>query len=191
MKALTDYIHRQGPQGGHLHLARPATCGGHGAAISMRSGRPAFRRMGIRFPQIRLVLLRERRRRQRPRRNCKNPIELSGRICCSRPRHGLQLLPVRHGRRLELGQGVGGHSWRTAGDLGGSSRTFPTAAVPRRFRPLRPQRLHKYGGPGGWNDPDYLLLGYFSNWTARAPTPLSPERTIRPRLALVAGGRAR
>ena len=24
--------------------------------------------------------------------------------------------------------------------------------------------LHKYGGPGGWNDPDYLLLGYLSNW---------------------------
>ena len=32
------------------------------------------------------------------------------------------------------------------------------------------------GGPGGWNDPDYLLLGYLSNWKGQtAPTPLTPN----------------
>jgi alpha-galactosidase len=36
--------------------------------------------------------------------------------------------------------------------------------------------LHKYGGPGGWNDPDYLLLGYLSNWKGQtALTPLTPN----------------
>ena len=36
--------------------------------------------------------------------------------------------------------------------------------------------LHKFGGPGGWNDPDYLLLGYLSNWKGgTAPTPLTPN----------------
>src|SRR5262249_43329432 len=36
--------------------------------------------------------------------------------------------------------------------------------------------LHKFAGPGGWNDPDYLLLGYLSNWKGgTAPTPLSPN----------------
>ena len=30
--------------------------------------------------------------------------------------------------------------------------------------------------PGGWNDPDYLLLGYLSNWQGQhAPTPLTPN----------------
>ena len=32
-------------------------------------------------------------------------------------------------------------------------------------------KLHKYGGPGGWNDPDYLLLGYLSPGRTR----LSPS----------------
>jgi alpha-galactosidase len=33
-----------------------------------------------------------------------------------------------------------------------------------------------YGGPGGWNDPDYLLLGYLSNWKGKTvPTPLTPN----------------
>jgi hypothetical protein len=36
--------------------------------------------------------------------------------------------------------------------------------------------LYKYGGPGGWNDPDYLLLGYLSNWKGQTvPTPLTPN----------------
>ena len=38
------------------------------------------------------------------------------------------------------------------------------------------KELHKFGGPGGWNDPDYLLLGYLSNWKGKTvPTPLSPN----------------
>jgi alpha-galactosidase len=36
--------------------------------------------------------------------------------------------------------------------------------------------LEKYGGPGAWNDPDYLLLGYISNWKGgMSPTPLTPN----------------
>ena len=36
--------------------------------------------------------------------------------------------------------------------------------------------LHKFAGPGGWNDPDYLLLGYLSNWQGQtAPSPLTPN----------------
>jgi alkylation response protein AidB-like acyl-CoA dehydrogenase len=34
----------------------------------------------------------------------------------------------------------------------------------------------KYGGPGAWNDPDYLLIGYLSNWKGQTvPTPLTPN----------------
>ncbi|MBI5010115.1 MAG: alpha-galactosidase, partial [Bacteroidia bacterium] len=36
--------------------------------------------------------------------------------------------------------------------------------------------LHLYAGPGGWNDPDYLLIGYLSNWKGQTvPTPLTPN----------------
>ena len=37
------------------------------------------------------------------------------------PRHRLQPLPVRHGRRLEVGRSeVGGNCWRTTGDISDS-----------------------------------------------------------------------
>ena len=36
--------------------------------------------------------------------------------------------------------------------------------------------MQKYGGPGGWNDPDYLLIGYLSNRKGgTAPTPMTPN----------------
>jgi alpha-galactosidase len=74
------------------------------------------------------------------------------------------------------GKEVGGHSWRTAGDLGGSFDGIPTALFRDGFDVYARNQLHKFGGPGGWNDPDYLLLGYLSNWKGQtAPTPLTPN----------------
>lgn len=55
---------------------------------------------------------------------------------------------------------VGGQSWRTAGDLGHD-------VVGNLFRDgfdvYSQNELHRYGGPGGWNDPDYLLVGILSS----------------------------
>ena len=53
---------------------------------------------------------------------------------------------------------------------------FPAALFRDGFDVYARNELHKYGGPGGWNDPDYLLLGYLSNWKGQtAPTPLTPN----------------
>ena len=37
------------------------------------------------------------------------------------------------------------------------------------------RQLHKFAGPGGWNDPDYLLLGYIKGPHGPERTPLSPN----------------
>ena len=38
------------------------------------------------------------------------------------------------------------------------------------------RELHRFGGPGGRNNPDYLLLGYLSNWKGKTvPTPFTPD----------------
>ena len=80
------------------------------------------------------------------------------------------------GNVWEWGKEVGGHSWRTAGDLGGSFDGIGSALFRDGFDVYARNELHKYGGPGGWNDPDYLLLGYLSNWKGEtAPTPLTPN----------------
>jgi alpha-galactosidase len=80
------------------------------------------------------------------------------------------------GNVWEWGKEVGGNSWRTAGDLGGSFEGIAQALFRDGFDVYAKNDLHLYGGPGGWNDPDYLLLGYLSNWKGQiVPTPLSPN----------------
>jgi alpha-galactosidase len=79
------------------------------------------------------------------------------------------------GEVWKWGKSAGGNSWRTAGDLGLTFEEIGTALFRDGFDVFTKNELHNYGGPGGWNDPDYLLIGYLSNWKgARAPTPLTP-----------------
>jgi alpha-galactosidase len=74
------------------------------------------------------------------------------------------------------GREVGGHSWRTANDLGLTFEGIPAALFRDAFGLYGRNELQKYSGPGAWNDPDYLLLGYLANWKGgTAPTPLSPN----------------
>ena len=74
------------------------------------------------------------------------------------------------------GREVGGQSWRTAGDLGAEfDRPFP--AIAGVFDLYGRNEVQKYAGPGGWNDPDYVLLGYLHNWKTgkTEPTRLTPN----------------
>lgn len=76
------------------------------------------------------------------------------------------------GNVWEWGRKVG-HCWRTAGDLGAGFDAIPSAVDSIGFGQAD---LARWAGPGGWNDPDYLLLGYLSNWRGgTAPTPLTPS----------------
>jgi alpha-galactosidase len=74
------------------------------------------------------------------------------------------------------GKSVGGQSWRTAGDLGGSFEGIGTALFRDGFDVFTDNDLQRYGGPGGWNDPDYILIGFLSNWEGQTvATPLTPD----------------
>jgi alpha-galactosidase len=80
------------------------------------------------------------------------------------------------GKVWKWGKQVGGQSWRTADDLGGSFEGIGTALFRDGFDVYSRDSLHLYAGPGGWNDPDYLLLGYLSNWKGKTVlTPLTPD----------------
>ena len=51
------------------------------------------------------------------------------------------------------GREIGGQSWRTGGDLGMElNHIFEVT--------LKNARLGAYNGPGGWNDPDYIQIGW-------------------------------
>jgi alpha-galactosidase len=54
------------------------------------------------------------------------------------------------------GRQVGGNSWRTTGDLG----VVRGDALPGFYKVgFANAALSSYAGPGGWNDPDYILIG--------------------------------
>ncbi|MCB9891471.1 MAG: NPCBM/NEW2 domain-containing protein [Planctomycetes bacterium] len=69
----------------------------------------------------------------------------------------LNLCQYGMGSVWEWGGAVGGHCWRTTGDLG----LERGALLPGFYAIGRNNaRHHEYAGPGRWNDPDYLLLGW-------------------------------
>ena len=88
----------------------------------------------------------------------------------------LNLCQYGMGEVWKWGKSVGGNSWRTADDLGGSFEKIGIALFRDGFDVYSKNELYKYGGPGGWNDPDYLLIGLLSNWKgSTVPTPLTPS----------------
>ncbi|MCX8154953.1 MAG: NPCBM/NEW2 domain-containing protein [Verrucomicrobiae bacterium] len=68
-----------------------------------------------------------------------------------------------------------GHCWRTTGDLGLERGD----ALPGFYRiGLSNGRHHEYAGPGRWNDPDYILIGWVGDAHTTGegkPTTLTPN----------------
>jgi len=72
------------------------------------------------------------------------------------------------------GAAVGGNSWRTTGDLG----NVKDAALPGFYQIGFANALHaQSAGPGGWNDPDYLILGRTGNDRNRKAAPEATHLT--------------
>jgi len=70
------------------------------------------------------------------------------------------------------GAEVGGHCWRTTGDLGLEGG----ALLPGFYNiGLSNARHYEYAGPGGWNDPDYILIG----WVGNAHNPNEPGQPTK------------
>jgi len=70
------------------------------------------------------------------------------------------------------GREVGGNSWRTTGDLG----LAPNGVLPAFYSiAFANMPLDSYAGPGGWNDPDYILIGTIGDDTGVHATTLTPD----------------
>ncbi len=177
MKALTDYIHSKGLKAGTYTSPGPRTCAGHeGAYQHEELDVQRFVEWGFDFLKYDWCSYGEIAKNP-DRAALQKPYQMIGDILRRQNRDiVLNLCQYGMGDVWEWGKQVGGHSWRTAGDLGGSFEGIPSALFADGFDRYAQRQLHKYGGPGGWNDPDYLLLGYLSNWKGQTvPTPLTPN----------------
>src|SRR5450759_2588803 len=177
MNSLTDYIHSLGLKAGIYTSPGPLTCAGHvGAYKFEEKDVKRFVDWGFDFLKYdwcsygNLVKGDSLSELQKPY------ILISEIIKKQKRDVVLNLCQYGMGDVWKWGKKVGGNSWRTAGDLGGSFEGIGTALFRDGFDVYSRDSLNLYGGPGGWNDPDYLLLGYLSNWNGKTvPTPLTPN----------------
>ena len=176
MKALPTTFMHPGLKAGIYSSPGPLTCAGHvGSYQHEKEDVQRFVEWGYDFLKYDWCTYGEVVKHP-DRAEFEKPYKRIGDLLKHQPRDMvLNLCQYGMGDVWEWGKSVGGQSWRTAGVSAAPSKTFP-----RLFRDgfdlYAHRELHRYGGPGGWNDPDYLLLGYLSNWKGKTvPTPLSPD----------------
>jgi alpha-L-fucosidase len=177
MKAMTDYIHAKGLKAGIYTSPGPTTCAGHIAAYQHeKQDVERFVEWGFDFLKYDWCSY-GRIAKDPSLDEYQKPYRLISDLLRKQPRDiVLNLCQYGMGGVWTWGKEVGGNSWRTAGDLGGTFEKIGEALFRDGFDLYASASLHKYGGPGGWNDPDYLLLGNLSNWKGQtAPTPLTPN----------------
>ncbi len=177
MKALTDFIHALGLKAGIYTSPGPLTCAGHvGAYKHEEKDIQRFADWGFDFLKYDWCTYGEMAKDKSPAELQKPYLQVSALLRKQKRDIVLNLCQYGMGQVWTWGKSVGGHSWRTAGDLGGSFEKIGEALFRDGFDLYAEGGLHQHGGPGGWNDPDYLLLGYLSNWKGETvPTPLTPN----------------
>lgn len=177
MKGLTEFIHGLGLKAGIYTSPGPLTCAGHvGAYKHEEQDVRRFVEWGFDFLKYDWCTFTEVAK-DKSRAEYQRPYREISAILARQPRDiVLNLCQYGMSDVWEWGQEVGGHSWRTAGDLGSSFEKIGFKLFQDGFDLYADKGLHKFGGQGGWNDPDYLLLGYLSDWKGgTAPSPLTPN----------------
>jgi len=164
MKGMTDYIHSRGLKAGIYTSPGALTCAGYYGSWQHEAQDAArFVEWGFDFlkydwcsysetPRPRPDPELERRQR---------PYRLMGGILRQQPRDIVfNLCQYGMGEVWKWGAEVGGHSWRTTGDLG----LEKSERLPGFYAIGFKNAEHaEHAKPGGWNDPDYILIGYVGN----------------------------
>jgi alpha-galactosidase len=177
MKAMTDYIHAKGLKAGIYSSPGPLTCAGYtGSWQHEAQDAQRFAEWGFDFLKYDWCTY-SKIAKDNSLPELQKPYLLMGKLLREQNRDlVLNLCQYGNGSVWQWGKQVGGHSWRTADDLGGFLRGGGKTLFRDIFDLYPKSELHRYGGPGGWNDPDYLLLGNIDNREGHpTSTPLSPN----------------
>jgi len=172
MKALTDYIHSKGLKAGLYTSPGPLTCAGYvGSYQHEELDARRFAEWGFDFLKYDWCSY-GRIAKDRSREELKKPYLIMKKALNKLDRDLIyNLCQYGMGNVWEWGQEVGGHCWRTTGDLGIATNLYDNVT---RYG-FSHHGKEKYAGPGHWNDPDYLLIGWIGWKGALRPTPLTPN----------------
>ena len=171
MKGLTDYIHTKGLKAGIYTSPGPLTCGGFaGAYEHEEQDARQFATWGFDFLKYDWCSYSQIVGKDKSLDAYQKPYRLMGNILKSLDRDIVfNLCQYGMGDVWKWGSEVGGHCWRTSGDLGFElDRIFDVAIKNSEYR--------QYSKPGEWNDPDYIQIG----WIGKARGQGVPELTVMP-----------
>ncbi len=167
MKALTQYIHARGLKAGIYSSPGDMTCTLHTGSLHHEAGDAQhFAALGFDFLKYDLCSYRPK---DDSLEEMQKPYRLMGDLLKTQKRD-IVFNICQYGKNeiWKWGGAVGGHCWRTGGDLGFElDRIFEVA--------LRNASVGKYSKPGNWNDPDYIQIGHIGNIFApgMVPCPLT------------------
>lgn len=170
MKGLTDYIHAKGLKAGIYTSPGPTTCAGFEGAYKHEAlDARTFSDWGFDLLKYDWCSYKAE---EPGLAGFKKPYQLMGSLLKQQDRDiVLNLCQYGMADVWKWGKEVGGHSWRTAGDLGIGYTLFQDS-----FDLYARQHLDKYSGPGAFNDPDYLLLGEVAgSGGKKRKTPFTPN----------------
>lgn len=173
MKSLTEYIHDKGLKAGIYTSPGPNTCCGlTGSWQHEWQDAAQFAAWGFDFLKYDWCSYSRIAGKEPSLEEMQKPYSLMGQALNEQPRDIVyNLCQYGMGNVWEWGSKVGGHCWRTAGDLGFELDRFFAVA-------LKNAEYGAWSKPGSWNDPDYIQIGWIGSqkgttFTASAPCQLS------------------
>lgn len=172
MKALTDHIHEKGLRAGIYISPGPLTCGGFAGSYKHEAlDARTFAEWGFDFLKYDWCSY-GKIARDNSLESLKKPYQQMSTLLLEQDRDIVfNLCQYGMGDVWTWGEEVGGHCWRTAGDLGFELTWYHEVA-------RRNAAHYPYAHPGAWNDPDYLQIGYIGNAATTGepgPCPLTPN----------------
>lgn len=177
IKGMVDHIHSKGLKAGLYTGPGPWTCAGYVASYEHeRVDAEKFAEWGFDFLKHDWCSY-SAVAGGTDLEHLKRPYQLMGDILKSLDRDIiLNLCQYGMGNVWTWGGEVGGHCWRTTGDLG----LEQGALLPGFYQiGLSNARHYEYARPGQWNDPDYILIGHIGNAHQHdeppKPTTLTPS----------------
>lgn len=174
IKGMVDYIHAKGLRAGLYTSPGEWTCAGYvGSYYHEAEDAKRFAEWGFDFLKYDWCSY---MRRGTGQKDYERPYMKMGRILASLDRDIVfNLCQYGMGDVWEWGAAAGGNSWRTTGDLG----LEKDASLPGFYKiGMMNARHYRYAGPGAWNDPDYILIGWVGNAHGMGegtPTTLTPN----------------
>jgi alpha-galactosidase len=161
MRGLADYIHSKGLKAGLYTSPGPLTCGEfEGSYKHEQTDAQEFAAWGFDLLKYDWCSY-QRIAKDDSLAELKKPYALMGGFLKNLDRDVVfNLCQYGMGEVWKWGADVGGQSWRTTGDLGLEKDTRLPGFYSIAFKNA------EHGadaGPGGWNDPDYILIGSIGN----------------------------